>query len=95
MPRSPTRLSSTTAVGLTGLTGPSLRPSRRTTRHAMRRSGQLGNNASREKPRASPTRTRTLIGTTKCQQAMVDPRRVSRADEALEAKWDGEKAGTI
>ncbi len=74
--------------------GSSLKPSRRTTRHAMRRSARLGNNACREKPRASPTRTRTLIGTTKCQQAMIDPRRVSRADEALEAKWEGVAAGT-
>jgi hypothetical protein len=34
-----------------------------------------------EKRRASPTKTRTAIGTTKCRRAIIDSTSTSRADE--------------
>ena len=41
---------------------------------------QQKSKSSRERRRASRTRTKMVVGTTKCRQAMIDPKPTSRAE---------------
>ena len=62
--------------------GCSRRPSRPTTWPAQPRSAQRRNKSFRETQRAFRTKTRMVVGMTKCRQAMIDPRPTLRAEDA-------------
>jgi hypothetical protein len=69
-----------TAVGPIGSMACSPRLSRPMTWLAERRSVQRRNKSLPETRRASRTRTRMVVGTTRCLRVMIDPRPTSRAD---------------